>query len=44
MTFVTLVVDDGVGGGCFCPGNLLAALDGDGGTGDGLVPFIEVWT
>ena len=42
MPLVALVVDVGVGGGCFCPGSLLAALEGDGGAGEGLVPLIEV--
>jgi hypothetical protein len=42
MPLVALVVEDGVGGGSFCPGSLLVAPEGDGGTGDGLVPLIEV--
>ena len=42
MPLVALVVEDGVGGGSFCPGSLLAVLEGDAGTGDGLVPLTEV--
>jgi hypothetical protein len=42
MPLVALLVEDGVGGGSFCPGNLLVALEGDAGTGDGLVPLIAV--
>ena len=42
MPLVALVVDVGVGGGSFCAGSRLAALEGDGGTGEGLVPLIEV--
>jgi hypothetical protein len=42
MPLVALEVEDGVGGGCFCPGSLLVALEGDAGTGEGLVPLTEV--
>jgi hypothetical protein len=42
MPLEALVVEEGVGGGSFCPGSLLAALEGDAATGDGLVPLTEV--
>ena len=42
MPLVALVVEDGVGGGSFCPGSLLVVVEGDAGTGDGLVPLTDV--
>ena len=42
MPFVALLVESGVGGGCFWPGSLLEALEGEGEVCGGLFPLTDV--